>query len=251
MSKRQLCFVCSLIALVISACGSGTPVTPPTVAQPTTNVNRPSPTPQGTTNGITVGYNAASPPFVFKRAGTLTGFDIELISMVAETAGFELEFVENKIWGNIFQELSDGRYDLVISAATGAAERCEANLCSQPYFNAGLALLVANDGAIRSVSDLDETHRVGVQQNTTGESWTRKNSQAELVGFSQPQQAIAALITGDVDAVIHDQPILTQLLENESKSDNLCQVSGLLSDEPYVIMFVKGKLSFWPKLMTF
>lgn len=247
MPRRGLWLVCSVVMLIIAACTSETSSSGPTPGGNTGQVAQPTPTPEATTNVIKVGYNADSPPFVFKQEGELAGFDIDLIEMVAETANFELKYVENKIWGNIFKELSAAQYDVVISAATGIEERCQTNLCSQPYFNAGLALLTTDDGDIGSLADLDEASRVGVQQNTTGETWARENIQAKVVAFNQPQQAIEALIQGEVDAVIHDQPILTQLLEAE-KDSNLCQVDGLLSDEPYVVVVRHGQTELLARL---
>jgi polar amino acid transport system substrate-binding protein len=57
---------------------------------------------------------------------------------------------------------------------------------------------------------------VGAQDGTTGEDYANKETDAEEVrGFPEGPDAIAALRTGQVDAVIIDQPVAVEALEKQ------------------------------------
>ena len=58
---------------------------------------------------------------------------------------------------------------------------------------------------------------VGAQDGTTGEDYANKETDAaEVRGFPEGPDAIAALRTGQVDAVIIDQPVAVDALEKQS-----------------------------------
>ena len=65
-----------------------------------------------------VGTNAEYPPFEnVDEAGEIVGFDVDLLTAVADAAGFEFEWVNTR-WDGIFVALQSGEFDAVISAAT-------------------------------------------------------------------------------------------------------------------------------------
>ena len=86
---------------------------------------------------FTIGTNAEYPPFEYvDDQNNIVGFDIELMTAIADEGGFDFEFVNTR-WDGIFVALAAGEFDAVISAATITAERAETVNFSDPYFNAG------------------------------------------------------------------------------------------------------------------
>ena len=91
---------------------------------------------------VTIGTNAEYPPFEFvDEDGNIQGFDYDLVTAIAERAGFEPEFVNTR-WDGIFFFFSSGEFDAVSSAATITEEREEIVDFSNPYFNAGQMIAV-------------------------------------------------------------------------------------------------------------
>ena len=78
---------------------------------------------------------------------------------------------------------------------------------SRTHHEAQQALLVPEDSDIKPVDDLDGAI-VGAQDGTTGEAYANDETGAsEVRGFPQGPDAITALVTGQVDATIIDQPV--------------------------------------------
>lgn len=83
---------------------------------------------------------------------------------------------------------------------------------------------------IASVADLDGKI-VGAQDGTTGETYAQEETGAsEVRGFPEGNDAIAAVRTGQVDALIIDQPVAVDAIE---KRDGLEIVEEIPTDELY------------------
>jgi ABC-type amino acid transport substrate-binding protein len=162
---------------------------------------------------IKVGLNAEYPPFEsVDENGNIVGFDPDIMSAIADAAGFEYELVNTR-WDGIFVALASGEFDAVISAATITPERQETVDFSDPYFNAGqmLAVQIGND-EITSPADLDGK-KVGVQLGTTGDIWATDNTGAEVIRYDEITLAFQALANGDIDAVLNDGPTSADLIK--------------------------------------
>ena len=77
------------------------------------------------------------PPFDIMQNGTATGFDIELMRAVCKRLGLELRpaAFEGDNVNDIFDGLSQGACDAVISATTITPERAAVVRFSQPYLS--------------------------------------------------------------------------------------------------------------------
>lgn len=184
---------------------------------------------------IVVGTNAEYPPFEsVDDEGNIIGFDVDLMTALAEDAGFEVEFVNTK-WDGIFVALSQGEFDAVISAATITDEREEIIDFTDPYFNAGQTIAVGPDLA-ETVTGADDLVglRVGVQLGTTGDQLASEMEGVEVVRFDEITLAFQALGTGDVDAIINDGPTSADIIANNPDLEAVI-VGEPLSDEFYGI----------------
>jgi polar amino acid transport system substrate-binding protein len=218
MRKLQFFSLIILIAMLLAACGGAAP------EEPASDL--------GT---VVIGTNAEYPPFEFvDEESNITGFDIELISAIAEEAGFEYELVNTR-WDGIFVALASGEFDAVISAATITAEREEMVDFSDPYFEAGQRIVVRSgeESEITGPDDL-AGKPVGVQLQTTGDIWLTEQTDAEVVRYDENTLAFQALANGDVDAAVADGPTAVDIVQANPEM-NLSILDGVYTDEQYGI----------------
>jgi polar amino acid transport system substrate-binding protein len=97
---------------------------------------------------------------------------------------------------------------MVASAMTITEER-EANLdFTDGYYESEQSLMVPAGSDIASIEDLDGKS-VGVQQGTTGKSYTEENAPegAEILSFPGDAEMFSAIKAGQVDALLQDLPV--------------------------------------------
>jgi ABC-type amino acid transport substrate-binding protein len=179
--------------------------------------------------------NAEYPPFEYVENGEILGFDVDLVTAIAERAGFEFELVNTR-WDGIFTALAAGEFDMVASAATITPEREEQVDFSDPYFYASqrIAVLASRADEIQTVEDLAGL-RIGVQLGTTGDGFASDEVEgAEVVRYDEITLAFQALAAGDVDAIVNDGPTSADIID---KNPNLgaVLVGEPLSEEFYGI----------------
>jgi polar amino acid transport system substrate-binding protein len=188
---------------------------------------------------VVIGLNAEYPPFEnVDEDGELVGFDVDLMTAIAEEAGFEFEWVNTR-WDGIFVALASGEFDAVISAATITAERAETVDFSDPYFNAGQSITVRADSDILGPDDLAGL-MVGVQLGTTGDIWLTEETDAEVVRYDENTLAFQALANGDVDAAVADSPTAIAIVQANPEM-NLKVLPEAYTDELYGIAVNKDR----------
>ncbi len=154
---------------------------------------------------LTVGVDVPYPPFEQGRAPDYDGFDIDLINAIAEKLELEVQ-IKDTPFDTIFRDLSQGKFDTVISGSTITDERERAVDFSDPYFLAEQSILVQEDSDIRTIEDL-AGQTVGVQKGTTGEIYVKENADpGSLRSYGELDDAFNALVAGQVDAVVFDLP---------------------------------------------
>jgi polar amino acid transport system substrate-binding protein len=163
---------------------------------------------------LLVGTDAPFPPFEIGRPPDVTGYDIEVMDGIAEALGVETTY-QNANFDTIFRDVAQGQFDIVAAASTILPERERTVDFSDPYYEAQQALLVPEGSEIGSVADLSGA-TVGAQDATTGETYANDQTDAaEVRGFPEGPDSIAALRTGQVDAVIIDQPVALDAVEKQ------------------------------------
>src|SRR5689334_13587677 len=196
-------FLLALTSLAVAGCGSSSDTTGST----------------GSSGGgggepLTVGSDIPYPPFEQGKAGEYTGFDIELMEAIAEKIGRTAEFQDTS-FETIFRDVAQGKFEAVISAATITPEREKAVAFSDPYYLSEQAILVEEGSDIKGLADL-EGKTVGAQQGTTGlELGKEKANASELRPYPEGPDAVNALKSGTVEAVIIDAPVAQNAVEEE------------------------------------
>lgn len=153
--KKTFLLIILLLSLSLSACIN------------TASSNAPNPYYLLTPGVLTVGSDTTNPPLEYANPVTHTtwGFDVDLITALAQRLGLKVNLLTSK-YETLINELSDGRYDVVISGMSITPDR-QQQVNFIPYLNAGESLLVqtGNPQHITSLADLCGM-AVGVQSGT-------------------------------------------------------------------------------------
>lgn len=187
---------------------------------------------------LRVGLDASYPPFVYVDAhsGEILGYDVDLAHLIGERLGLEVELI-NSGFDGLYPALEVGRFDCVISAFPYDSLLTHDVRFSVPYFQAGLALVVADDAIdIATVDDL-EGQQLAVEWGAMGDVRARE-LQARLSGLlvvphSTASAAVESVATGAADAALVDGVSAYQSLRSYPE---LRIVQEGITDESYVIL---------------
>lgn len=186
---------------------------------------------------LTVGSDIPYPPFEQGKPGHYTGFDVELMEAIAEKMGRTAEFQDTS-FETIFRDVAQGKFAAVISAATITAEREKAVDFSNPYYLSEQAILVKEGSSIKSLEEL-AGKTVGVQQGTTGQELAKEKSGAsEVRPYPEGPDAVNALKSGTVEAVVIDAPVAQNAVE---KSGGVEIAEKVPTEEEYGIAVAQGE----------
>lgn len=204
--------VAVVAALSLAACGSTSSDTP---------AANPSGGPQLVTPGnLTVCTHLSYKPFEFKDdTGKVVGFDMDLANAAAKKLDATVKLVDIE-----FASITSGavfaakKCDLAMGAITINDKRKNTVSFSNPYFSATQALLAKKTSGITDLSSL-KGKKVGVQSDTTGQSYANKNKDAngyEIVVFDDLPTEVTGLQAGRVDAIINDNGPLGDFSKNNA-----------------------------------
>ena len=215
---RPTLFLGALVALmvVLAACGNSTG----SANVPTPNSSAPTvtaPTDLITPGTLTVGSDTTYPPqeFVDTSTGQATGFDIDLITAIAQRMGLKVNIVRAD-FGTIIDSLGAKRYDVVISAVTINSDR-QKKVDFVPYFSAGESLLVpqGNPKKITTIGGMCgqtvgvQTGTVEADDATAADTACKKAKKPGITITSLQNQTdvVQLLVNGRVDATYQDSPV--------------------------------------------
>jgi polar amino acid transport system substrate-binding protein len=187
---------------------------------------------------LTVCSDIPYPPFEMQQGGGYSGFDMDIMTKVAE--GLELEMV---VQDSAFEGLQSGlslnsnQCDVVASAMTITDARAKNLDFTDAYYDSKQSLLVPVDSDIASIDDLSG-RKVGVQQGTTGQTYTQENApdDAQIVAFPSDGEMLPAIEAGQVDALLQDLPVNLE----HTKGGKFKIVEEFSTDEQYGFAVKKG-----------
>lgn len=189
----------------------------------------------------TVATDNAYVPFEYldEESGDLVGFDIDLITALAEEAGIEIE-IETLEFAGIVAGLGSGKFDIGIAGMTITEDRKENIDFTQPYYEAGLILAVTEEmeDEIQSIDDVDGKV-VATRQGSTSQKYLEDNTDATPEAFPEIVEAYQNVLAGRADAVLYDLPNVQYYSEKEAGGE-LKTVGEKLTGEDYGIGFPKG-----------
>jgi len=187
--------ILALSLLALSGCGGTSTPAPET------------PTPDPVEKVLKIGSDIAYAPFEFMdEKQVATGFDIELIQALGADMGYTKVDIATAAFDGLIPALQAGNYDAVISAMTITEDRAKGVLFSDKYFLSGQYIAMKKGANFKSLEDL-KGKRIGVQLNTTGQ-YAVEEKGMETKKYDTTPDAMNSLLTGGVDAVVADSPVV-------------------------------------------
>jgi len=165
---------------------------------------------------LTIGCSPEYKPMEYLENGEYTGFTVDLMNEVCKRLGLEANWLAPQNFDSLVTQVAAGtNMDVAASSITITPEREETVLFSDPYYDSNLAIVVAADTTLTSKDDLTGI-TVSAQQGSTGEEWVKENCKdCEYVPFVETPDALAALTSNTVQAVVYDYPVAsTHVSEN-------------------------------------
>jgi polar amino acid transport system substrate-binding protein len=199
-------------------------------------------------NGVLhFGTNAVTEPFSFvDDTQQIVGFDIEFVSLLAQSLGMKLE-IHNMEFGSLITSLLSQKTDIIGACMTITEERAQSVLFTDPYYTGGIAVVVQDQPSgtpdtkapSENLDGSDLSNAVvGAMTGSTGEKYIRDNYQnATVQCYDDIMDAIAALQSRKLDYVI---TAYTTALKAANKNDDLLVLPEEYSDEYAAIAFHKN-----------
>jgi polar amino acid transport system substrate-binding protein len=155
---------------------------------------------------VRLGTEGAYAPYNFLNdAGEVDGFERELGDELCKRAELKCEWVTND-WESIIPNLTSGNYDAIIAGMSITEERAEIVDFTQGYTQ-------PSPSAYAALSDgIDVNTAVVAAQASTIQSDHVAASGATLVEFPTPDETVAAVKSGEVDAVLSDKDYLNPIV---------------------------------------
>ena len=223
MKKSMLLIMGLIVVLVMAACGSK------------------SDSGSGEGKGTyKIGIDTTYPPVEFEKGGKYEGIDVDLINAIAKDQDFKVK-LEAMDFSGIIPAMQAGQLDVGMGGMSITDERKKKVDFSDPYFDAGLTVVVKKDSSIKSIDDL-KGKKLAVKNGTTGAKFASDNADKygyEVVQFNDSPSMFQEVSNGNADALIEDYPVITYAIAQQDLK--LKTVGDRLNGDQYGISVMKGK----------
>jgi polar amino acid transport system substrate-binding protein len=160
---------------------------------------------------VRLGTEGAYPPYNFLNDdGEVDGFERALGDELCVRAELTCEWVTNE-WDSIIPNLVSGNYDVIIAGMSITSERDEVIDFSDNYTQPDpSAYLVTSE-------DVDLATAVIAAQTGTIQAAFVAGTGATLLEFATPDETVAAVKSGEADAVLADKAFLAPIAESDAE----------------------------------
>jgi len=237
MKKVLWALTSGLLALSLAACGNST-----------------APADQAGTSASSgkkyvFATDATYPPFEFEKDGKYVGIDIDLIHAIAKEEGFEVE-VKPMDFKGIIPGITSKQLDGAIAGISITEERKQVVDFSEPYYQAGLSLVVrADNETIKSPEDL-KGKIIAIKKGTTGAKFADelgKKYGATVKYFDDTPSMFQEVVNGNADATLEDYPVIAYKIAVDTNT-KLKIVGDRLNGDHYGIAVAKGNKELLDKI---
>lgn len=181
---------------------------------------------------LRVGTEPTFAPFEFMdtESREFVGYDIDLIRAIADKAGYDIKVV-NMGFDALIPALSTGVVDVVAAGLTITEERAKRVDFTEPYYTAGLSILVRKQDA-EKYKDFNSlaNQTIAVQIGTTGADKAKDIPGAKVTNFNATSEAFMALSMGSAEAVVHDRPVLAYFMKTQPRVAQTLQLQPVIED---------------------
>jgi len=186
--------------------------------------------------GVETGY---APMEMKLPNGQLTGFDIDLGEAICAQMGVKCEWVENP-FDSMIPALQAKKFDGILSAFSITEKRKEQVAFTDKLYNTPPSLVVKKDSGLKATAESLAGKRIGVQQGSTYETFTKNHWAPQgvtVVTYQTTDLARADLKNGRLDGVADNSVVLQDNFLSKPEGAAFTFAQPFLSDPA---IFSKG-----------
>jgi len=170
---------------------------------------------------VTVGTEAAFPPFEFIEDGKIVGYGKDILDHVVADLGVELDQLDLP-WQGILPGVLAGKFDFVATTVSVRPERVTKYAFTVPIAEGTtFTMKRAGDDSIKTVQDL-AGKVVGTQLSSAGEAAAQEfektlggEGYTELKLYTSYPETYLALANGEIDVVVQSLPNLAVVVKKQ------------------------------------
>lgn len=241
--KKILALVLASLMLVcvFAACGeTAVETTAPAVEDTTAPAETEAPATEAPeVKVLTMATNAFFQPYEYYEGDKIVGIDAEIAEAIAKKLGLEL-VISDMAFDSIITAVNQGSADFGLAGMTVTAKRLEEVDFSISYAKGVQSIIVKEGSKITSYDDLSAKgakYKIGVQLGTTGDIYASDEFGDRVTSFTTGNEAVNALLGGDVDCVIIDNEPAKAFVKNNA---GLKILETAYADEDYAACIKKG-----------
>lgn len=176
-----------------------------------------------TQGNVKIGVALSSPWVIRRGDGELVGFEIDVAKRLARDMQVEPKIVVLD-WDKLIPALESGQIDVIAAGLSATPDRALHVNFSRPYATGGIGLAthLANTADVHRLEDLnDGAYRIAVVEGSVAVDLAHSVLPlTRIQTFADENAAAAALVAGDVDGYLEDEPVPKFLaLEHPTKID--------------------------------
>lgn len=182
-----------------------------------------------------IGVDPSFPPFESIVDDTIVGIDAELARALAARLGLTPTFV-TLAYDGLYDGLTVGRYDVIISGMVPDERRTRAFAYSDPYFNAGLVLVAPSGSPLATLDDLDGRSlavELGADGHVTALDAQRRLPDLVVEPLESAVAALESVHAGRADAALVDHISARLFLTDHA---GLTLADPAVSVEPFALV---------------
>ncbi len=162
------------------------------------------------TKTLKIGVSLFEPWVIKNKQGNLDGFEIQVAKQLAKDMGVNPEFVLVE-WEELLPSLEQEKIDIIIAGMAITPERALRINFTNPYANSGISLAacIAQTKHMNALEELNNPKvTIGVVSNTVSEQLASNVfNNAKVKSFVKSEDAIKAVISGDIHALVESSPV--------------------------------------------
>jgi len=161
---------------------------------------------------ITVSNEQNWPPFNFYEFGQSSGYSIDLMNLIADKTGLNVEYITGPTWDNFIEMIKAKQIDVLLNIVA-SPERQKFLLFTDPYFTPSNGIMIKKmDGSIQGFDDLLHGKTISVEKGYFYHEFLKTDyPELPLYLVENTLEAIQAVAFGQADATIGSIPVLRYL----------------------------------------
>ncbi|MBI9049041.1 MAG: transporter substrate-binding domain-containing protein [Anaerolineaceae bacterium] len=165
---------------------------------------------------IRVGINSENVPWTYMQNGTLVGFEMDLLNEISKHMSVEFEYVTAQ-QSTVVTGLLTDKWDIAGSSLLVGDKQYQNVAYADPYFDAGLAILVRDDSKLNVFEDMLDG-KFGVDTGSAADQWLQDHleiyGEYEIHRYDSAILAFQDLQALNINGVVADSDILMYFAAN-------------------------------------